>query len=116
MMMLNSRGCVRWLVFASCALTLAACGSESKVAGGSDKQGTASSGKAAASKVKMIWKLEDGPEDAPEAGSPEDVGPAWLHAPGTKFDQQDIAGGKWITRAEAKAIAEENGYELDVDD
>jgi hypothetical protein len=65
----------------------------------------------------VTWKVEDGPEDAPEEGSLEDVGPAWLHTfrAGELVDTEPIAGGEWITRSEARRLAEEGGYELSED-
>ena len=66
----------------------------------------------------LTWKFEDGPEDAPGEGSPDDVGPAWVDT----FEGQDlvssdkIADGEWITRADAERIASENGYEFSADD
>jgi hypothetical protein len=64
-------------------------------------------------RTTLYWKYEDGP---PEAGGddPKDVGPAWIIEPdGT---ERDVRGGEWITRAEALGLAEEQGYELDMDD
>jgi hypothetical protein len=65
-----------------------------------------------------MWKFEDGPEDAPEEGSPNDVGPAWIDTyDGDKHvSDEKIRGGEWITRAEAQRIAAENGYEFTADD
>jgi hypothetical protein len=65
-----------------------------------------------------MWKYEDGPEDAPDDGDPNDVGPAWIDT----YDRDEcvssepVAEGGWITRAEAHRLAESNGYELAVDD
>jgi len=66
----------------------------------------------------LTWKIEDGPEDAPEGGSLEDVGPAWLDTfrAGELVDSEPIAGGEWITRAEARRFAEGGGYDLSEDD
>jgi hypothetical protein len=65
----------------------------------------------------LTWKLEDGPEDAPEGGSPEDVGPAWLYTYRAEelVDSEPIAGGEWITRGAARRLAKEHGYELSED-
>jgi len=65
----------------------------------------------------LTWKLEDGPEDAPEGGSPEDVGPAWLHTYRAEelVDSEPIASGEWITRGAARRLAKEHGYELSED-
>jgi hypothetical protein len=60
----------------------------------------------------LYWKFEDGPEDA-ENEDPNDVGPAWIdRADGTS---EKVNGGEWITRAEAKRLASESGYELNED-
>ncbi len=64
----------------------------------------------------LTWKFEDGPPDAGEEDSPEDVGPAWLDTEGPDGNiSERIAGGAWITRAEARRLAEERGYELSED-
>jgi hypothetical protein len=63
----------------------------------------------------LTWKFEEGPS-APEA-SPEDVGPAWLDradGPGGIHSEQ-IADGEWITRDEARQLAEKHGYALSED-
>jgi hypothetical protein len=65
----------------------------------------------------LTWKFEEGPADAPEEGSPDDAGPAWLEITdpeGTIIDE--VADGEWITRAEARRLAHEVGYELSEDD
>ena len=66
----------------------------------------------------LIWKLEDGPEDAGEDGDPNDVGPAWIdtYEDDTHVSEEKVAGGEWITRAEAHRLAEANGYDLMEDD
>jgi hypothetical protein len=58
----------------------------------------------------LYWKYEDGPPDATD-DTADDVGPAWIIEP--DGSERDLQGGEWITRAEAKRIASENGYELD---
>jgi len=65
-----------------------------------------------------MWKYEDGPEDAADDGDPNDVGPAWLdtYEEDERRSSEKVAGGEWITRAEAQRLAAANGYELDVDD
>lgn len=65
-----------------------------------------------------MWKLEDGPEDAPDEGSPEDVGPAWIdtYENDTHVSEEKVANGEWISRAEAKRLAADNGYEFEADD
>jgi hypothetical protein len=65
----------------------------------------------------LTWKLEESPEDAPDE-SPEDVGPAWLDTfRGEEVvDSEQIGNGEWITRAEARRLAEEHGYDLSEDD
>jgi hypothetical protein len=64
---------------------------------------------------RLVWKFEDGPDDA-EDKDPRDVGPAWLdtfeHDPVRPARSEDVEDGEWITRAEARHIAGENGYEL----
>ena len=69
-------------------------------------------------KKTLYWKLEDGPEDAPEEGSPDDVGPAWLdtYDGDQHIGEEKLNGGDWITRAEAHRLAAENGWELSLDD
>jgi hypothetical protein len=64
-----------------------------------------------------MWKFEDGPEDAPDEGDPNDVGPAWLdtYEGDERVSSEKVANGEWITRAEAQRIAAANGYELAVD-
>ena len=65
----------------------------------------------------LMWKFEDGPEDAPDEGDPNDVGPAWLdtYEGDERVSSEKVANGEWITRAEAQRIAAANGYELAVD-
>ena len=60
--------------------------------------------------TRLCWRFEDGPEDSDSDEDPEDVGPAWLVLPdGT---EELINGFEWISRAEARRIATENGYRL----
>jgi hypothetical protein len=66
----------------------------------------------------LTWKYEDGPEDAPDEGDPNDVGPARVD---TWEGDQHLSGekvrdGEWITRAEAQRLAAENGYTFSADD
>ena len=65
----------------------------------------------------LLWKYEDGPEDA-VAGSPLDVGPGWIdtYEDDKHVSGEQIAGGEWLTRAEAQAIAAKHGYEFVADD
>ena len=65
-----------------------------------------------------MWKYEDGPEDAPEEGSPDDVGPAWIdtYEEDERISSEQVAKGDWMTRAEAQRLASEGGYELAIDD
>jgi len=65
-----------------------------------------------------LWKLEDGPEDTPEQGSPDDVGPAWIDTYATDggVTTEKVARGDWITRSEAHRLAEADGFELMIDD
>src|SRR5438105_4365006 len=66
----------------------------------------------------LMWKLEDGPEDTPEQGSPDDVGPAWIETYATdgSVTSEKVARGDWITRSEAHRLAEAAGFELMIDD
>ena len=66
----------------------------------------------------LTWKYEDGPEDAPLEGSPDDVGPAWIDTmDGEKLVSSEKANdGEWLTRAEAQQLAERNGYVFSADD
>jgi hypothetical protein len=77
----------------------------------------ANGGDAATTKRTVLtWKFEDGPPDAREEGSPEDMGPAWLDTEGSDGPiSERVADGAWITRAEARRLAEERGYELSED-
>jgi hypothetical protein len=64
--------------------------------------------------ARLIWKLEQ-----PSGGlaSDDDVGPAWV-APGSSgpLPSGAISRGGWLTRREARAIAEEHGFEFFEDD
>jgi len=42
----------------------------------------------------LMWKFEDGPEDAPDEGDPNDVGPAWLD---TYEGDERVSPGRWPT-------------------
>jgi hypothetical protein len=66
----------------------------------------------------LTWKVEDGPEDAPLEGSPDDVGPAWvtLYAGEEELSTEQLNDGDWLTRAEAERVAAENGYTFAADD
>jgi hypothetical protein len=66
----------------------------------------------------LIWKYEDGPEDAPDEGDPNDIGPAWIdtYDGDVRLSTESVVSGEWITRAEAHRIAESNGCELLEDD
>jgi hypothetical protein len=66
----------------------------------------------------VTWKVEDGPEDAPDEGSPDDVGPAWLtlYAGDEELSVEQLDDGDWMTRAEAQRLAIENGYTFAADD
>jgi len=65
----------------------------------------------------LTWKFEDGPEDAPEEGSPSDVGPAWIdtYEGETRVSEEKVRDGEWITRAEAQQLAADNGYGFSAD-
>ena len=66
----------------------------------------------------LLWKFEDGPEDAPDEGHPHDVGPAWIdtYHGDDHISSKQVADGAWITRAEAHRLADSGGYELTLDD
>ena len=65
-----------------------------------------------------MWKFEDGPEDAPYEGDPSDVGLAWIvtFAGDERISSEEVAEGQSITRAEARRLAEREGYELAIFD
>jgi hypothetical protein len=58
------------------------------------------------------------PADAPQKGSPDDVGPAWIntYAKDGSVTSEKVAGGDWITRVEAHRLAYTDGFELMIDD
>lgn len=58
----------------------------------------------------LYWKFEDGPEDSEEDEDPNDIGPAWIRTP--EGTDKQVNGGVRITRAEARWLAAEYGYEL----
>jgi len=60
--------------------------------------------------TRLCWRFEDGPEDSDSDEDPNDVGPAWLVLP--NGSEELINGFEWISRAEARRIASENGYRL----
>jgi hypothetical protein len=66
----------------------------------------------------LTWKVEDGPEDAPPEGSPNDVGPAWvtLYAGDEELSTEQVNDGDWLTRADAERVAAEHGYMFAPDD
>jgi hypothetical protein len=79
---------------------------------------TARSASGGAEKPRRVltWKFEDGPADAPEKGSADDVGPAWLDTQTPDgVASEPVAGGEWITRAEARRLADENGWDFSKD-
>ena len=51
----------------------------------------------------LMWKYEDGPEDARDEGDPNDVGPAWIdtYDGDARISSEQVADGEWITRAKA---------------
>ena len=60
-----------------------------------------------------MWRWADGPEDG-DGGDPNDVGTAWIvtFAGDERVSSEGVAEGRWITRAEARRLAETEGYEL----
>jgi hypothetical protein len=66
----------------------------------------------------LVWKFEEGPEDAPDEGSPDDAGPAWIdtYEGDEHISGEKVLDGQWITRGEAERMAHENGYEFAADD
>jgi hypothetical protein len=64
--------------------------------------------------ARLIWKLEQ-----PSGGQPsdDDLGPAWI-APGRSglLPSGPLSRGEWLTRREARAIAEEHGLTFFEDD
>jgi hypothetical protein len=63
--------------------------------------------------TRLYWKYEEGPEDA-EGKDPNDVGPVWIDRPDGSSEKAN--GGEWMTRADARKLAEENGWVLDEDE
>jgi hypothetical protein len=67
-------------------------------------------------RCELYWKCESGAAGAAGADA-ADVGPAWLHT----FDGEELVGserirrGAWITRAEARQVADERGITLSED-
>lgn len=66
----------------------------------------------------LTWKYEDGPQDAPDEGSADDVGPAWIdtYEDDERVSEEKVLDGVWINRSEAERIASENGYTFAADD
>jgi hypothetical protein len=75
-------------------------------------------GKTRASRPVLCWKYEDGPEDAPPNGSPDDMGPAWLQTQDAYGNvmSEPVADGEWISRQKAYSLAADMDYTLSVDD
>lgn len=62
----------------------------------------------------LTWKLEE-PSDS--ASLDDDIGPAWVDAgPPSSYPNGPVSDGRWITRREARAIAEEHGLRFFEDD
>jgi hypothetical protein len=57
----------------------------------------------------LTWKYEDG-----DGGSDGDVGPAWIA--GADAESEDVNGGEWLTRAQARGLAEQHGHDFVEDD
>lgn len=63
-----------------------------------------------ASKRRVLtWKYEDG-----EGRADADVGPAWIASADGESEQ--VNGGDWLTRAQARALAEQHGHDFVEDD
>jgi hypothetical protein len=63
---------------------------------------------------RLVWKWEEGFE---EDETP--VGPAWLDTLDDDDEvtaSENVRDGAWILRAEAITLAEQNGYELVLDE
>jgi hypothetical protein len=57
----------------------------------------------------LTWKYEDG-----EGEADADVGPAWIS--GGDEALEEVNGGEWITRGQARALAEQNRHDFFEDD
>ena len=67
--------------------------------------------------IRLMWKLEERVRDDGDDGG--DMGPAWLDTLGTDgrvLASERVNGGDWITRDDARKLAEANGYDLRQDD
>ena len=75
-------------------------------------------GQTRAAQPVLYWKSEDGPPDGGPAGSPHDVGPAYLQIQDARGNvtQEPINGGEWIRRIDALMLARANGYTVSLDD
>ena len=67
----------------------------------------------ASNATQLYWKLEV-PEGDGETPHPADAGPAWIYRP--DGSEEPARNGEWSTRADARRIADENGYELELND
>jgi len=54
----------------------------------------------------LMWKYEDGPEDAVDDGDPNDVGPAWLDTfeEDERLSSEKVADGEWILGPRRNAL------------
>lgn len=57
----------------------------------------------------LTWKYEEG-----DGGSEADIGPAWVA--GADGESDEVNGGEWLTRAEARIVAGEGGHDFLEDD
>lgn len=62
----------------------------------------------------LTWKVEHPSEDGV---AEDDVGSAWVDGNGSgSYPSGPVAGGSWLTRGEARAIADEHGFTFVEDD
>jgi hypothetical protein len=57
----------------------------------------------------LTWKYEDG-----DGNDDADVGPAWVAD--ADCQSEEVNGGEWLTRGQARALAEQNGDDFFEDD
>ena len=72
------------------------------------------SGKSQKRSSSLTWKLE---EPSGSTSSDHDVGPAWVDADDqSSYPTGPVHNGRWLTRSEARALAEEHGLAFFEDD
>jgi hypothetical protein len=66
----------------------------------------------------LVWKHEESARASDAVGSSTDAGPAWIdtYRGSSHLSQEQVAGGRWVTRAEAQDLAEQLGCEIELDD